>query len=126
MEKEFQVAFKYSTFFRSVADKNYRSFYILMPYEGVAMTDPEEILRQRLMYQSKRRGTKEADMIIGQFAIENIHSMTPEELRQFGSLLEESDPDLMSWISGIKTPPDYHKNDIFKRICNFKNILLNH
>ena len=97
-----------------------------MLYEGVAMTDPEEILRQRLMYQSKRRGTKEADMIIGQFAIENIHSMTREELRQFGSLLEESDPDLMSWISGLKTPPDYHINDIFKRICKFKNILLNH
>ena len=90
------------------------------------MTDPEEILRQRLMYQSKRRGTKEADMIIGQFAIENIDSMTREELRQFGSLLEESDPELMSWITGLETPPDYHINDIFKRICHFKNILLNH
>jgi antitoxin CptB len=90
------------------------------------MTDQYEIRRRRLLYQSKRRGSKEADMVIGQFAIEFLDDMTSEELDQFESLLQESDPDLMTWVSGLGAPPDKHQNPIFKRICNFKNILLNH
>jgi antitoxin CptB len=90
------------------------------------MTDQYEIRRRRLLYQSKRRGSKEADMVIGQFAIEFLDDMTAEELDQFESLLQESDPDLMTWVSGLESPPDKHQNQIFQRICNFKNILLNH
>ena len=90
------------------------------------MTDQYEIRRRRLLYQSKRRGSKEADMVIGQFAIEFLDDMTAEELDQFESLLQESDPDLMTWVSGLEPPPDKHLNPIFQRICNFKNILLNH
>ena len=89
------------------------------------MSDPVEIRRQRLLYQSKRRGTKEADMIIGQFAIDNLHLMTSKELQQFEALLRESDPDIMSWVSGTKTPPKQHYNELFHKMCNFKNILLN-
>jgi antitoxin CptB len=65
-------------------------------------------------------------MVIGQFAIEFLDDMTSEELDQFESLLQESDPDLMTWVSGLEAPPEKHQNPIFKRICNFKNILLNH
>jgi antitoxin CptB len=90
------------------------------------MTDQYEIRRRRLLYQSKRRGSKEADMVIGQFAVEFLDDMTSEELDQLESLLQESDPDLMTWVSGLETPPDKHQNSIFQRICNFKNILLNH
>ncbi len=90
------------------------------------MTDQDEIRCQRMLYQSRRRGSKEADMVIGQFAIEFLDEMTPEELDQFEALLQESDPDLMTWVSGLETPPKQHQNSIFQRICNFKNILLNH
>ena len=90
------------------------------------MTDQHERRRQRLLYQSKRRGSKEADMVIGQFAIENLQVMTSKELDQFEALLQESDPDLMSWVSGLVVPPEKHMNSIFKRICHFKNIKLNH
>ena len=90
------------------------------------MSDQYQIRRQRLLYQSKRRGSKEADMVIGQFAIEFLDEMTSDELDQFEALLQESDPDLMTWVSGIETPPKRHQNSIFQRICNFKNILLNH
>ena len=90
------------------------------------MTDQQETRRQRLLYQSKRRGSKEADMVIGQFAIENLEVMTSEELDQFEALLQENDPDLMTWVSGLVPPPEKHMNSIFKRICHFKNIKLNH
>ena len=65
-------------------------------------------------------------MVIGQFATENIEVMTSEELDQLEALLQENDPDLMSWISGLESPPEKHKNSIFNRICHFKNIKLNH
>ncbi|MBK18817.1 MAG: succinate dehydrogenase assembly factor 2 [Rhodospirillaceae bacterium] len=90
------------------------------------MSDPLEIRRRRLLYQSKRRGTKEADMVIGQFAMENLQKMTSEELDQFEALLQENDPDIMTWVSGTEDPPLKHQNMIFERICDFKNILLNH
>ena len=72
------------------------------------MTDQYEIRRRRLLYQSKRRGSKEADMVIGQFAIEFLCDMTSEELDQFESLLQESDPDLMTWASDWK----HHRRNI--------------
>ncbi len=90
------------------------------------MTDQYEIRRRRLLYQSKRRGSQAAALVIRHHPMARHDELTPEELDQFESLLQESDPDLMTWVSGLETPPDKHQNPIFQRICNFKNILLNH
>ncbi|MDC0032953.1 succinate dehydrogenase assembly factor 2 [Alphaproteobacteria bacterium] len=88
---------------------------------GPVMSDDNEAhRRKRLLYQSKHRGTKEADLILGGFVHAHMASLTVEQFTQLEALLEESDPDLMGWISGQITPPAVHDNEILKMICNFK------
>jgi hypothetical protein len=42
-----------------------------------------EALRARLVYQSRKRGTLESDLLMSTFAREHMHSMTENELREF-------------------------------------------
>ena len=86
--------------------------------------DGEAHRRKRLLYQSKHRGTKEADLILGGFAHAHMAGLTSDQFAKFEALLEESDPDLMSWIGGQTAPPAVHDNDVFAMICSFKYDLL--
>jgi antitoxin CptB len=86
--------------------------------------DKEAHRRKRLLYQSKHRGTKEADLILGGFAHAYLSSLTATQFSEFEALLDESDPDLMSWISGQTEPPTEHNNDVLTLIRDFKYDLL--
>lgn len=81
--------------------------------------------RKRLLFQSAHRGTKEADLIIGGFAHAHMAAMTSESFDKFEALLQESDPDIMAWISEQEAPPPRHDNDVLKAIIQFKYGLLN-
>ena len=86
--------------------------------------DSEARRRKRVLYQSTHRGTKEADLILGGFAHAHMSSLTSDQFARFEVLLEESDPDLMSWIGGRSAPPMEHDTDVLKLICSFKYDLL--
>lgn len=86
--------------------------------------DSEAHRRKRLLYQCRHRGTKEADLILGGFALAYMSGFTPDQLTKFEALLEESDPDLMSWIGGQVAPPPVHDNEILRLIRSFKYELL--
>ena len=62
--------------------------------------------RRRLVFRSSHRGTKEMDIIMGNFAAEHVPDMNEEELAEYDQLLCNNDPDLYNWITGKETPPD--------------------
>jgi len=86
--------------------------------------DSEAHRRKRLFYQSRHRGMKEADLILGGFALAHMASLTSDQFARFEALLEESDPDLMSWIGGQAAPPPTHDHDVLELIRSFKYDLL--
>jgi succinate dehydrogenase assembly factor 2 len=45
--------------------------------------EPEDTLRARLVYQTRKRGTLETDLILGTFAKEYLGQMTVDELKEF-------------------------------------------
>lgn len=49
-------------------------------------------LRKRLLYQSQRQGTREMDLLVGQFAVQHLPSMTLSELKQFEALMSSQLP----------------------------------
>ena len=51
--------------------------------------DELEIIRKRLYMRSMRRGTKEMDLILKNFAQLKLHSMSEPELENFENLLFE-------------------------------------
>ncbi len=48
-------------------------------------------LRKRLLYQSQRQGTREMDLLMGQFAAQHLLSMTLSELKEFEALIRDHD-----------------------------------
>ena len=87
------------------------------------MTVPEDPLanrRKRLLYQSRHRGTQEADLLIGGFAEQYLGALTGAQLDTYERLLDESDVDLVNWLTGRAPVPDDVQSDVFKLLMNFK------
>ena len=45
-------------------------------------------LRKRLLYQSQRQGTREIDLLLGEFAAQYLASMTLADLKEFEAVLQ--------------------------------------
>ncbi len=87
------------------------------------MSIPEDPLanrRKRLLYQSRYRGTQEADILIGSFADQHLATMSADQLDTYERLLEESDVDLINWLTGRAAVPDDVQSDVFTLLMNFK------
>jgi antitoxin CptB len=69
------------------------------------MNDPLDIRRRKLRYRSRRRGTKELDLLLGEFAERYLGSMDETLLDCYERFLLESDPDLEDWLAGRREPP---------------------
>ena len=69
------------------------------------LTEHQKRLK-RLRIRCWRRGTKEMDLLFGQFADSELASMSPGELDAFETLMEENDQDLYLWISGATVVPE--------------------
>lgn len=59
-------------------------------------------LRKKLLFRAWHRGTREMDLLLGNFAAETLPLMRDDELKEFTLLLEHQDPDLYDWLSGKK------------------------
>ena len=58
-----------------------------------------EIYLKKLLFKASHRGTKEMDIILGNFAKKNLESMDIVNLKLFEELLEIPDPDLYKWFT---------------------------
>ncbi|MFL2794625.1 MAG: succinate dehydrogenase assembly factor 2 [Paracoccaceae bacterium] len=83
--------------------------------------DELEIKRKRLKMRSMRRGIKEMDLILKNFADVNLNSMSELELENFENLLLENDQDLYQWSTGQVDP----KKEFVGLIQNIKNFISN-
>ena len=69
------------------------------------MTELHEHKIKRLKMRSMRRGIKEMDLILSQFADQTLRDMSDDELVAYDMLLEENDHDLYSWVTGTAPTP---------------------
>ena len=74
---------------------------------------------KKLLYKSCYRGSKETDLIIGQFAKKNIAQMSDKDLEDFDIFLELSDGDIYDWYTGKKPVPNELKSDILLKLMKF-------
>ena len=81
--------------------------------------DELEIKRKRLKMRSMRRGIKEMDLILKNFADLNLNSMSELELANFENLLLENDQDLYQWSTGQVDP----KKEFIELIQDIKNFI---
>ncbi len=84
------------------------------------MGDETALRRKRLLYRSRRRGMREADHLLGGFAERYLDGFTDEQLDRYEQLLENTDPDLLDWITGRAPLPDALDNDVTALLMDFK------
>ncbi|KAF7325823.1 Succinate dehydrogenase assembly factor 2, mitochondrial [Mycena kentingensis (nom. inval.)] len=63
-------------------------------------------LRARLVYQSRKRGTLESDLILSTFARDHLGTMSEAELREYDKLLDEADWDIYYWATEERPAPE--------------------
>ncbi|TWU72539.1 succinate dehydrogenase assembly factor 2 [Metarhizium rileyi] len=67
------------------------------PIKRVGETDDTK--RARLLYQSRKRGTLESDLLLSTFAKAHLPSMSSDLLAQYDALLDENDWDIYYWAT---------------------------
>lgn len=55
--------------------------------------------RQRLTYQSRKRGILETDLLLSRFSKKYLSTFTEDELNQYDTLLDELDWDIYYWAT---------------------------
>jgi len=56
-------------------------------------------MRARLLYQSRKRGTLESDLLMSTFADRYLQGMTPTQMVQYDLFLDENDWDIYYWAT---------------------------
>ena len=79
-----------------------------------------ETRRKRLLFRSWHRGTREADLILGNFAETHLAGFDAVQLDTYEKLLETPDVDLFDWITGRCPPPPEEDNDVTRLLLAFR------
>jgi antitoxin CptB len=88
---------------------------------GDQISQDESGLRRRLLFQSRHRGVKELDLILGRFADAHLAGFGMAELQQYAVLLAEPDPDIYDWLVGRVPLPARLQNPVTGRLLYFTN-----
>ena len=75
--------------------------------------------RARLLYQSRKRGILENDLLLGSFAAKFLAGMSPEELVEYDFLINDganNEWDLYYWITGNSPTPEKYQNPMMARL----------
>lgn len=92
---------------------------IRIPEYKARDNEPIGVQRQRLVYQSRKRGMLENDLLLSTFADKYLKSMTAEQLKMYDQLINKpsNDWDIYYWATGSKEIPPEHNNEIMELFC---------
>ena len=82
-------------------------------------SEAREARLRKLSFRAWRRGFKEADIILGNFADDRLSGMTDAQLDIFEVLLEVPDQDLYGWIIERDPTPVEHQSEIMTELNSY-------
>ena len=80
-----------------------------------------EILKKQIIYRSTHRGTKEMDLLLGNFVKKNIDKFTDSELKDLENLIIIEDEILQKWLFEKNNENLVPFNKISKMFKEFKS-----
>jgi succinate dehydrogenase assembly factor 2 len=85
--------------------------------------ETEQEMRRRLLYQSRKRGILEADLLLSTFFDKYKDQLTATQLRTYDRLLDENDWDLYYWSAGERpVPQELADNEVLRMLqAHFRN-----
>lgn len=87
------------------------TFVVHRPAFTARVGESDNTMRARLLYQSRKRGIKENDLLMGTFSNEFLDTLDRPQLEEYDIILNEHDNewDMYAWMVGKKELPDYLK-----------------
>ena len=79
-------------------------------------TQDLETRLKRLRFRAWHRGTREGDLIVGQFVDLHKAELSHDDCAWFEELLEEPEQDLIAWITGKQELPEKYDTAIMAKI----------
>ena len=67
--------------------------------------EPRDVVIKRLRFRSNHRGWKETDLVLGQFANQQLDRLDASEIEAYAALLDENDADIWDWLVQKSPPP---------------------
>jgi antitoxin CptB len=78
--------------------------------------DADAVRRRRLKFRCWHRGMKEVDLLLGPFADLTADGLDAPRLAEFEALLEQPDPDILSWVMGEAPVPARHNTPLVRQL----------
>ena len=75
---------------------------------------------KKLIYRSKYTGTRETDILLGNFAVSHLHNMSDENLISYQKLLDSGDPRIWRLSIDVEKTSSDKENYIINLIREFK------
>lgn len=82
-------------------------------------SDGLEPRRKKALYNAWHRGTKEMDILLGEFADARIADLSEADLTDLETLMEEQDRDLFSWVLGSEPVPAERQTAVWEAFVAF-------
>ncbi len=79
-----------------------------------------KLLKKKILYRSEHRGTKEMDLLLGNFVNKYINEFDIVELNQLDDLLNFDDDNLFKWYLNKKDKIKIPNNKVSNLLKNFK------
>ncbi len=74
---------------------------------------------RRLIYQSSYTGTRETDLLLGQFANRYLKSLEDKQLDDYEALLAQGDQNILAWVRGDLQIPANLDGTVFSLVKHF-------
>ena len=78
---------------------------------------------RRLIYQSSYTGTRETDLLLGQFANRYLNDLEDQQLDDYEALLSQGDQNILAWVRGDLKIPANLNGTVFLLIKDFNTTL---
>ena len=79
-----------------------------------------DLLKKKILYRSKYRGTKEIDLLLSNFIKKYINDLDMVDLKQLDDLLNFDDDSLFKWYLNKRVEIKIPNNKVSKLLKNFK------
>ena len=79
-----------------------------------------DILKKKILYRSEHRGTKEMDLLLGNFVKKYVNFLNEDELCELETLLNIDDEVLYKWYLNNEKTTSIPENSITKKLKEFK------
>ena len=80
----------------------------------------KEILKKQIIYRSAHRGSKEMDILLGNFVKEHIDDFSDDDLKSLDKILSIEDEILYRWYFDKKDSDVIPNNKVSKMLKDFR------